>query len=187
MDSLFIKGIDDMTEFLTNAVNVMHLLFKCKQLNESFDTETNIFKRFKLGISILSVGMKYKSFIRKDIHTLQEALNFLLMVNTKDINKYKVFLQAKRTPSYYVSVHYCENRIILNISYGFKSLEEQFTNMTIVFDRNDVITKNDKCVKLEKNYDTKEILHISFEELEGTKDERIFLAIIKQILFELAE
>ena len=72
-----------MTEFLTNAVKGMQLLFKCKQLNESFDTETNIFKRFKLGISILYIGLKYKSFIRKDIHTLQEALNFLLMVNTK--------------------------------------------------------------------------------------------------------
>lgn len=184
MDSLFIKGIDDMTEFLTNAVKGMQLLFKCKQLNESFDTETNTFKRFKLGISILSVGMKYKSFIRKDIHTLQEALNFLLMVNTKDINKYKVF---QRMPSYFVGVHYCDNRIIVNISYAFKSLEEQFTNMTIVFDRNDSITKNDKCVKLERFYDKKEILYISFEELEETKDAKNFLAIIKQILFELAE
>ena len=175
-----------MTEFLTNAVKGMQLLFKCKQLNESFDTEINIFKRFKLGISILSTGMKYKSFIRKDIHTLQESLNFLLMVKTKDINKSKVF-RTKRMPSYYVSVHYCENRIILNISYGFKSLEEQFTNMTIVFDRNDSITKNDKCVKLERFYDKKEILYISFEELEETKDAKNFLAIIKQILFELAE
>ncbi len=187
MDSLFIKGIDDMTEFLTNAVKGMQLLFKCKQLNESFDTETNIFKRFKLGISILYIGLKYKAFIRKDIHTLQEALNFLLMVNTKDINKYKVFIRAKRISSYFVRVHYCENRIILNISYGFKSLENKFTIITIVFDRNDAITKNDKCVKLERNYDKKENLYISFEELEGTKDERIFLAIIKQILFELAE
>ena len=184
MDSLFIKGIDDMTEFLTNAVKGMQLLFKCKQLNENFDTETNIFKRFKLGISILSTGLKYKSFIRKDIHTLQEALNFLLMVNTKDINKYKVF---QRMPSYFVGVHYCDNRIIVNISYAFKSLEEQFTNMTIVFDRNDSITKNDKCVKLERFYDKKEILYISFEELEETKDAKNFLAIIKQILFELAE
>ena len=58
MDSLFIKGIDNMTEFLTNAVKGIQLLFKCKQLNESFDTETNIFKRFKLGILILSTGMK---------------------------------------------------------------------------------------------------------------------------------
>lgn len=186
MDSLFIKGIDDMTEFLTNAVKGMQLLFKCKQLNENFDTETNIFKRFKLAISILSTGMKYKSFIRKDIHTLQEALNFLLMVNTKDINKYKVF-RTKRMPSYFVGVHYCDNRIIVNISYAFKSLEEQFTNMTIVFDRNDSITKNDKCVKLERFYDKKEILYISFEELEETKDAKNFLAIIKQILFELAE
>lgn len=109
------------------------------------------------------------------------------MVNTKDINKYKVFIRAKRMPSYFVSVHYCENRIILNISYCFKSLEDQFTNITIVFDRNDAITKNDKCVKLERNYDKKENLFISFEELEGTKDEKNFLAIIKQILFELAE
>mgnify|MGYP003398325738 CR=1 FL=1 len=187
MDSLFIKGIDDMTEFLTNAVKGMQLLFKCKQLNENFDTETNIFKRFKLGISILYIGLKYKAFIRKDIHTLQEALNFLLMVNTKDINKYKVFIRAKRMPSYFVGVHYCDNRIIVNISYAFKSLEEQFTNMTIVFDRNDSITKNDKCVKLERFYDKKEILYISFEELEETKDAKNFLAIIKQILFELAE
>lgn len=176
-----------MTEFLTNAANGMQLLFKCKQLNEDFDSETNIFKRFKLGVSILYIGLKYKAFIRKDIHTLQEALNFLLMVNTKDINKYKVFLRTKRMPSYFVSVHYCENRIILNISYGFKSLEDQFTNITIVFDRNDAITKNDKCVKLERNYDKKENLFISFKELEGTKDEKNFLAIIKQILFELAE
>ena len=186
MDSLFIKGIDDMTEFLTNAVKGMQLLFKCKQLNESFDTETNIFKRFKLGISILSVGIEYKSFIRKDIQTLQEALNFLVVVNRKDINKYKVF-RTKRMPSYFVGVHYCDNRIIVNISYAFKSLEEQFTNMTIVFDRNDSITKNDKCVKLERFYDKKEILYISFEELEETKDAKNFLAIIKQILFELAE
>ena len=59
--------------------------------------------------------------------------------------------------------------------------------MTIVFDRNDSITKNDKCVKLERFYDKKEILYISFEELEDTKDAKNFLAIIKQILFELAE
>ena len=107
-NSLFIKGIDNMTEFLTNSAYGMRLFFKLKQLNEEYDKKKNVFKHFKLfklGLAIIATNMRYKSFIRKDIHTLQEALNFLLMVNTKDINKYKVF-RTKRMPSYFVGVHY---------------------------------------------------------------------------------
>ena len=177
-----------MTEFLTNAIYGMQLFFKLKQLNEEYDKEDNVFKHFKLGLAIIATNMRYKTFICKRINTIQEALNFLFLVNTKDIDKSKVF-NTKEMPSYFMAVKYSQdNMIILTINFAFKKAKvNNFTNATVVFDRNDTITKSDKCVTLEKVYDEKKTYHISLEELDKDKDAKIFLAIIKQILYKLAE
>lgn len=187
-NSLFIKGIDNMTEFLTNAAYGMRLFFKLKQLNEEYDKKKNVFKHFKLGLAIIATNIRYKSFIQKSINSIQEALNFLFIINTRDIEMHKVF-NTEEMPSYCMVVkHSQDNMILLTINFASKkSKVNQYTNATIVFDRNDTITKSDKCVTLEKVHEDKKTYHISLEELDKGKDAKIFLAIIKQVLFELVE
>lgn len=176
-----------MTEFLTDAAYGMQLFFKLKQLNEKYDKEKNVFKHFILGLAIIATIFRYKSFIYKRINSIQEALNFLFIINTKDIEKHKVF-KTTELISYCMEVKYSQdNMILLTINFAYKKSEvNQYTNATIVIDRNDTVTKSDKCVTLEKIYKDKKTYHISLEELDKSEDAKIFLAIIKLVLFELA-
>lgn len=172
-----------MKQVLNTASYGMQLFFKFKQLKINYNKETNKIKKIKIFLNIINTKIKYNFFIRNNLNSIKNIINFLFLINSNNLKITKVFSYNGNKINYTLILTYKKNNAFLYIKY--LDIHHHLTTLKLIFDSKKS-TLDEVFIELKEKKDNNiKSYYIDFDMLESLDCSIFLLLILRHTIFKL--